>query len=424
MGGACRHALGGIEELGLDAGELEPVGLLGIEFEDPAVQARQVLEVRIDRVQQLLVRPGQRRGVGQDGDEFVDHGNADPDGMLVMDLQDLAGDAGSDVRVAVAVAADPRAEADGGLLRRQRDAVLAQQLGEVRKHFRHGIGEDAVQVIDGVAGLVHGGGPDLAELVRLPHLVDHLGELAVLAAAGRGAFLRGNCQDVGKPADLIQDGAAGGFRGVGREDGADIQLVDHFLEDCRSGLAGDFLHGLGQPAVLFLPGPQAPDPVDLFGGVGQVEVERKSTDQVGGLVNGQGAEQFADLGDDVVRAPRAGGVRASAGRLFGLLGQQADLLDEVEELRAVLADQRFAQQRGDAPDIRPEFGREISAGIGTGRISACREMSAWIYCSVSHGNYLSRVRTWLVHCAGYCEPGYVFLWDVTRHSCGVGICLR
>ncbi len=138
-------------------------------------------------------------------------------------------------------------------------------------------------------------------------------------------------------------------------------------------------------------GPQAADPVDLFGGVGQVEVEGEGTHQVGGLLDRQGAQQFADLGDDVVRAPRAGGVGAAAGGFLGFLGEEADLLHEVEEFGTVLADQGFAQQGGDAADVCPQFGGKIGFGIR---------------CSVSHGNYLSRVRTWLVHCAGYCEPRY------------------
>ncbi len=161
------------------------------------------------------------------------------------------------------------------------------------------------------------------------------------------------------------------------EDGADVEFVDDFLQHGRAGLVGDLLDGLGEPAVLLLPGPQPADPVDLLGGVGQVEVEREGADQVGGLVKGQGAEQLADLGDDVVRAPRPGGVGAAAGGFLGFLGQQADLLHEVQEFGPVLADQGFAQQGGDAADIGPEFGGEIGVGI---------------HCSVSHGNYLSRVR--------------------------------
>ena len=403
--GSGRHALAGVEQLGLDAGQLEPVRLLGVQLQDAAVQAREVLEVDVDRVQQLLVRPGERGGVGQDGDQLVDQADADPDGVLVLDLQDFAGDGRGDVGVAVPVAADPGAEADGGLLRGEGDAVFAEQFGEVGEHLRHGVGQDAGEVVDRVAGLVHRGGPDLAEFVRLPHLVDDLGELAVLAAAGGGALRGGLGQDVGELADLVQHGAARGLGGVRGEDGADVELVHHFLQHGRAGLAGDVGDGLGQPAVLLLPGAQAADPVDLLGGVGQVEVERKGADQVGRLLEGQGAEQFADLGDDVVRAPRPGGIRAAAGGFLGFLGQQAHLLHQVQELGPVLAHQGFAQQGGDPADVGAQFGGEIGSGI---------------HCSVSHGNYLSRVRTWLVHCAGYCEPGYFLPKDATRSGAAGG----
>src|SRR5919107_1282249 len=76
--------------------------------------------------------------------------------------------------------------------------------------------------------------------------------------------------------------------------------------------------------------------VDLFGGVGEVEVKSERPDQVGGLLDGQGAEEFADLGHDVVRAPGPRGIRTPAGRFLGFLGEEADLLHEVQELRPVL----------------------------------------------------------------------------------------
>jgi hypothetical protein len=123
-------------------------------------------------------------------------------------------------------------------------------------------------------------------------------------------------------------------------------------------------------------GPQAPHPVDLLGGVGEVEVEREGTHQVRGLLDGQGAEEFADLGDDVVRAPRAGGIGAAPGGFLGFLGEQADLLHEVKEFWPVLADQGFAQEGGNAADVCPEFGGKICF---------------WMCGSVSHGSYLSRV---------------------------------
>jgi hypothetical protein len=146
---------------------------------------------------------------------------------------------------------------------------------------------------------------------------------------------------------------------VRSEDRPHIQFVDDFLQHRRAGLPRDVLDGLGQPAVLLLPGAQPADPVDLFGGVGEVEVEGEGADQVGRLLQRQGGEQLADLGNDVVRAPRSRGVRAAPGGFLGFLGEQAHLLHEVKEFGSVLADQRFTQQGGNAAHIGAEFGGEI-----------------------------------------------------------------
>ena len=132
--------------------------------------------------------------------------------------------------------------------------------------------------------------------------------------------------------------------------------------------------------------------MDLLGGVGQVEVEREGAHQVRGLLDRQGAQQFADLGDDVVRAPRAGGVGAAAGGFLGFLGQQADLLHEVKEFGPVLADQGFAQEGGDPADVCPAVRRQD-------RIRDVLQCEPWKH--IFRG-----FRTWLVHCAGYCEPRY------------------
>jgi hypothetical protein len=146
---------------------------------------------------------------------------------------------------------------------------------------------------------------------------------------------------------------------VGSENGPDIKPVDYFLEDGGPCLGGNLVDGFGQPAILLRAGPQAPHPVDLLSGVGEVEVEREGTHQVRGLLDGQGAEEFADLGDDVVRAPRAGGIGTAAGGFLGFLGEEADLLHEVKELWPVLADQGFTQEGGNAADVCPQFGGKI-----------------------------------------------------------------
>jgi hypothetical protein len=147
---------------------------------------------------------------------------------------------------------------------------------------------------------------------------------------------------------------------VGREDGPYVEFIDYILQDLRAGLAGDLGNGLGEPAVLLLPGSETPDTMDLLGRVAEVEVERKGTDKVGGLLKWQGGEQFTDLDNDVVRAPRTGGISAAAGGFLGFLGQQAHLLHELEQFGTVLPDQGLAQQGGNPANVGPQFSGEIS----------------------------------------------------------------
>ena len=73
-----------------------------------------------------------------------------------------------------------------------------------------------------------------------------------------------------------------------------------------------------------------------------------------------------------MRAPRACGVGAAAGGFLGFLGEQAHLLDELEQLGAMLADQRLSEKRGDAADIGPQFRGKVGAEM----------------CSVNHEKYL------------------------------------
>ena len=116
------------------------------------------------------------------------------------------------------------------------------------------------------------------------------------------------------------------------ENRTDVQPVDHFLQDPGARLLRDVRYGLGQPAVFFGAGPKPAHPVHLFRRVGEVDVEGKGTDKVGGLLDWQGAKEFADLGDDVVRAPRAGSISTATRRFLGLLGQQAYLLHQLQQV--------------------------------------------------------------------------------------------
>ena len=105
------------------------------------------------------------------------------DAVLVLEDQDVPGDLGGDVGVAVAVAADPGAEGQRAGAGGELDADALQLGGEVLQDVADGAGVQLVEVVDGVAGLVGGLGADDAQLVGLPEEVDVLGEPEVVAAA-------------------------------------------------------------------------------------------------------------------------------------------------------------------------------------------------------------------------------------------------
>ena len=77
--------------------------------------------------------------------------------------------------------------------------------------------------------------------------------------------------------------------------------------------------------------------VDLLGDVGQVEV------------GGEGADQLG-------RGLQVGAAEQLGGGLAVLAGEGADLLDEVEELGALLADEGLAQQVAQAADVGAQLG--------------------------------------------------------------------
>ncbi|GAA4961778.1 hypothetical protein GCM10023238_31250 [Streptomyces heliomycini] len=91
-----------------------------------------------------------------------------------------------------------------------------------------GAGVQFVEVVDGVAGLVGGFGADHAQFVGLPDEVDVLGEPGVQSAPVGGDD-RG-VEEGGDPAELVEDGAAGGLGGVGGEDGPDVEVADRFAQ--------------------------------------------------------------------------------------------------------------------------------------------------------------------------------------------------
>ncbi len=263
--------------------------------------------------------------------------------MLVLEDEDVPGHLGGDVGVAVAVAADPGAEGEGAGVVGEVDADAFEFGGEVLQDVADGAGVEFVEVVDGVAGLVGGFGADHAQFVGLPDEVDVLGEAGVEAAPVGGED-RG-FEEGGDPAELVEDGAAGGLGGVGGEDGAHVEVAHGLAHVVGVGVL-EPVGGAGQQAALGgAAGAQFAAAVHLLGDVGQVEVGGEGADQLGGGL------QFG--------APQQLG-----GGLAVLTGESAHLFDEVEQFRALLADQGLAQEVTQPADVGTQLAARGRRGYG------------------------------------------------------------
>ena len=206
----------------------------------------------------------------------------------------------------------------------------------------HRVVVQRVEVVDGVARLVDRLGAHDAKLVGLPQEVDELLEAAVHAALG----VRVERQAVGSeralpvveqardPADLREDGPARRLGRVRGEDRAQVELAQ-VGGDLAGGVAGglDAVDRLLQPrAVLQAHRGELAAAVNLLGDVDEVEVGRERADEAGRVHR---VEQREHAGRGVLVAAHQG----------------ADLLDELEQLVALLADERLAEQRAERADV-------------------------------------------------------------------------
>ncbi len=344
--GDVRGVLGqspaGVEQLLPDAGDLEPVGLLGVEPLVAGADLGQDVEIALEGVQQLLRGAAVADGVGQGGTQLVDVRQGVVDAVLVLEQQHLPGHGGGDVGVAVAVAADPGAEGERAGGGRQRRSGALQFGGEVLQDVSDGAAVQLVEVVDGVARLVGGLGTDDAQLVGLPDEVDVLGESQVGAAPLVGV---GVLQQLGDPAELGEHGPAGGLGGVCGEDGSYAQVADGLPQVVGVGLL-EHVRGAGEVAALGGPaGAQFASAVDLFGDVGQVEVGGEGPDELG-------------------RRREVGPPQQGRGCLAVGPGQGADALDEFQQFGALLADQRLAEEVAQAADVGPQGTARSGCGFG------------------------------------------------------------
>lgn len=224
------------------------------------------------------------------------------------------------------------------------DADALQLGGEVLQDVADGAGVQLVEVVDGVPGLVGGLGADDPEFVGLPDEVDVLGEPQVVAAPVGLDDRR--LQERGDAAQLVEDGAAGGFGGVRGEDGTDVEVLDR-LADVLGVAVLEHVDGAGEEAALggaLLAHLAAA--VDLLGDVREVEVRGEGAYQLGGGLEFDAAQQLG-------------------GGFAVLAGEAADPLDEVEEFVALLADECLAEEIAQSADVGAQLGAGGGGLVGT-----------------------------------------------------------
>ncbi len=322
------------------AGQLQAVGLLGVQAPVARVEPRQRLEVGGQRGLQLRRRRGDPGGDREVAAQLVDQGGGAAGAVLVLERQHRAGVVGADGRVAVAVAADPAAEGERRRVQRRLEPEPRQLHGQFLEHVGDRPGRQLVEVVDGVARLVEHLGLGDADLVGLPEQVDQLFQPAHRPRRRRLVAV-GGLQRVEQPGELAQlgeHGAAGRLGRVGGEDRADREPPDQLGQ--LVGVAGERLvgadpgHRLGQPAATRLAPARRPvaAAVDLLGDVGEVEV------------GGEGASETA----------RGGGVGGGEGARGGgpvVADRQPHGLDPRQHLLPLLADQRAAEQVAEVTDV-------------------------------------------------------------------------
>ena len=274
-GDACPRA----SQLGPDARDLEPVGLLGVDAPEARIDLGEAIEVSRQRSSSSLGRAGDARRHAQLFDELGEHPLDATDALLVLQREHVHGDPGCDVGVAVAVAAGPGAEPQwrgrGGKV----DAEAGEHGGQVGQHLRDGGARCVDEVEDGVAGLVDRLGSLPPQLVGEPEQVDDLRQPPIRAGFEIGPWRQGGfgglgIEELGDSPELGERRAPSRLRRVRGEDrpdletrGGDGELVVTDLPVLQQ--AGGAVE---PPTDGGTSAAQLPAPMDLLDDVGEVEI--------------------------------------------------------------------------------------------------------------------------------------------------------
>ena len=359
VGGAVDVAVAGVLEPGVDVGALEPVGLLGVEPDEPVVDLGEVAPVAGEPAAQVLGHPDEPRGDRELLHEVLDQAELDAHAPLGVDPHGLRGQLGGDVGVAVPVAAHPGAQHQRAGPVGQRQPDPRQLLVQHRQHLGHGVVPELLEVVRRGTGLVEHRRALGADLVGLPDEVDEPVQLRLLDLVGEVLG-----QDVGDPAQLAEHRLALGLGRVRGEHRLELEAGEGGGQLVGVGLGGEPVGELVDRAVAVLvAGPALRGAVGLLGEVGQVEVGREGAGEHGGRARIEVGEQVADLVVALLRH---------------LADQPADLLDELEHLVAVLPGEGPAQQGGEPSDVTAQrrvlrFGGDAALGghgVGAGGTAA------------------------------------------------------
>ncbi|MDR6117543.1 hypothetical protein QE370_000727 [Aeromicrobium sp. SORGH_AS981] len=341
--GVVDETVAGAQQPHAHEAQLETVGLVGIEATDRAPRDRQRLGVLREAVEQLLAGLDHARRRGHLGEQVVDHRHQLGEPRRVLQVQHVERDLRRDVRVAVAVAAGPRAEAQRSGRRRQLDADARGLPVELVEQARHDLRRDRAQVVDGGTRLVERLGLDDPQLVGLPQQVDQLGQTSLVGRGVRGGATRvlEVAHDLGDLAQQPQHRAPARLGGVGGEHGAVLHAGEHVGQLLgRQAAVGEGLldapEGARERALAaqrqLLPA------VQLLGDVDQLEVQGERPGQHHGALGLQAVERLTQLA-----RPRAGPSR-----------EVPHPLHQLEQLRALVAGERLAQQRRQLSHRRPQ----------------------------------------------------------------------
>ena len=331
-----------VHKLQPHAGELEPIRLLGVHAPVARLELGEHVEVGGERFLELRRDAGDPQRARQLRAQLVDHREGAPDAVLVLQVEHAARALGAHVRVAVAVAADPAAEGEGPRAHGQLIAEPGELPGEPVEHVWDGVAMELVEVVDGVASLVDHVGACDSQLVGLPQEVDELLEPAAVALR----LVQGG-RHLPQLREHRASGCLGGMRGEHGPHRQPAQLVVELV--ARDVGGGDALDGLPKPraAAAARAGQLAPA-MDLLGDVRQVEVRREGADELRGRVRVDPSEQPRSL---VAVLPH----------------EQPHSLDQLEQLGALLPDQRLAQEGAQLADVPAQLGLGVRGGLEVDR---------------------------------------------------------